>query len=178
MTKQEKLENLLKGYVQSYDITRPYEIGGKSFDAYAFLDVTNSQYVISKKVEMWRALCYEHVFFSVCDELTVERIGEFASLLDETMEPELVRRGEKYPPKDHMYTFLTLVLICDEVGAEARDAVKKFKYGKNYLFRFRGYCEAKILVFQQNGEEIFGNASARDLVKGYKKRNRKRRVRK
>ena len=63
MKHNELFEKLLNTYKESYDIYTGYRVGDLEYDAYAFLDVTSSRYVLMKKAELWRADCYEHVFF-------------------------------------------------------------------------------------------------------------------
>ena len=44
-----------------------------------------------------------------------------------------------------------------------------FRYFKNYLASIRGYSEARLLVFDLEAGEIFGNRAAKEMVKGYRK---------
>lgn len=63
MTAQELLDKLLDSYRQSFDITRPFQVDGHAYDAYAAFNVTSAKYVLVKTAELWRADCYEHTFF-------------------------------------------------------------------------------------------------------------------
>ena len=86
------------------------------------------------------------------------------------MEPQLVRSGAKYPPPNHMYTFLTAIFISEgRVSPEVKKEVQRFRYFKNYLASIRGYSEARLLVFDLEAGEIFGNRAAKEMVKGYRK---------
>lgn len=170
MTKEELLERLLHSYEQSFDIERPYELDGEEYDAFAAFNVVSAKYVLSKKAELWRAQCYEYVFFQVADTVTVPQLEAFARQIENTIEPKMVRHGEKLPPENHMYSFITGIFICDhEVSEEVRKWLHKYKYMKNYRFTIRGYCDARVAVFDLESRKIFGNAAARDIVKGYKK---------
>ncbi|MDD3361094.1 MAG: hypothetical protein PHW34_05405 [Hespellia sp.] len=170
MTGQDFLEKLLNSYQSAFDIERSFDINGDMYDAYASFNVSSARYVLMKKAELWRANCYEHTFFSCKEVLTAEDFIRFKKEITKYVEPKLVRSGEKYTQKDHMYTYITGIFIVEEgISGEEKKAAKKFRFFKNYLFGIRGYCEARILIFDMKNKKVFGNPAARDLVKGYKK---------
>lgn len=166
------LAKLLCSYQDHFDIEKPYRMHDDIFDAYAGFSVTNSKYVLVKKAELWRADCHEHVFFQIKDRLNEEILDSFRSQIQDYIEPQLVRNGGRWPAKDHMYTYLTGIFICrEEISPSTIKALKKFRYEKNYLWTFRGYCQARILVFDLKNRRILGNTAAKQLIKGYKKAN-------
>lgn len=169
MTGDYLLNTLLESFESSYDVERTCDINGDIYEAYARFCAQSSKYVLVKKAQLWRAECFEHVFFREKDLLTREDIEKFHRQIIDYIEPQLVRGGKPCPQKDHMYTFMTGIFICEDgVSPEAERAVKKFKFFKNYRFSIRGYSEARILVFDLKNERIFGNPAAKQLVKGYK----------
>ena len=86
------------------------------------------------------------------------------------MEPVLVRKGEKYPEKDHMYTYLTFVLLCGNAPDEdVQKAVRRFRYDRGYLFSVRGHAEARLVLADLAGQQVFTNAAGRSLKKMYEK---------
>ena len=170
MTGVKLLEKLLDSYQSSYDIDRAYDVDGDIYDAHASFNVTSAKYVLIKKAELWRANCFEHVFFRVLEELTVQDIERFSRQIVTYIEPTLVRGGKKCPEKDHMYTYMTGVFIAGHgVSDQVKKMVKSFGYVKNYRFAIRGYSEARLLVFDLENHKVFGNRAAKDLVKGYTK---------
>lgn len=170
MTGEELMGKLLRSYQQSFDIQRPYTVMEYPYDAYGAFDVTSAKYVLSKKAELWRAQCYEHAFFKHMDGLREEDLQRFYKQIVEYIEPGMVCHGEKCPPENHMYTYITGIFICDKgVPEVVKERIKKFKFMKNYRFTLRGYCDARLLVFDMEEKKIYGNKAARDLVKGYKK---------
>jgi hypothetical protein len=56
MTGQELFEKLLESYRSAFDITRPFDVNGDIYDAYAAFNVTSAKYVLVKKAELWRAV--------------------------------------------------------------------------------------------------------------------------
>ena len=63
MTGEELLQTLLESFQASYDVERTCDINGDIYDAYASFNVASAKYVLMKKAELWRAECFEHVFF-------------------------------------------------------------------------------------------------------------------
>ena len=170
MTGAKLLEKLLYSFEGSYDIERNCDVGGYIYDAYASFNATSSKYVLIKKAELWRADCFEHVLFSVEDRFTEAHIEGLRKAIEEYVEPFLVRGGKRWPEKNHMYTYMTAIYICEnQVEGAVKKAIRSFRYVKNYKFSIRGYSEARILVFDMKKGEIFGNSAAKELVKGYKK---------
>lgn len=163
------LKKLLKFYSNSFDITENYRIGDVEYDAYGYCNITNFKYVLVKKAELWRALCFEHVFFRSVKTLTEGDIEEFCIQTADFIEPELVRKGEKCTPKDHMYSYITGIFICEDgLTSEAARKIRKAKFFKNYMFTVRGYCELRLVAVDMKNGVVIGNTAAKDLVKDYK----------
>ena len=166
----ELLDKLLESYAECYDVQKNYPVQDSIYDAYAKFNVTSAKYVLMKKAELWRVNCFEHTFFSVVSPLQIEDLQNFRKQITDYMEPQLVRGGAKYPPPNHMYTFLTGIFISESrISPEVKREIKRFRYFKNYLAAIRGYSEARLLVFDLETGEILGNHAAKEMVKGYRK---------
>ncbi len=170
MTGQEFLEKVLASYQEAFDITRPFDVNGHIYDAYAAFNVTSAKYVLVEKAELWRANCYEHTFFLCCQSFDKEILNRFGGEITEYIEPQIVRQGQNCMEKDHMYTFITGIFFSEEgISEEMRKEIRRFRFFKNYRFGIRGYCEARILVFDMKNKKVAGNRAARELIKGYRK---------
>lgn len=168
MTNQHLLTTLLRGYQNNFDIINPYSLNDQIFDAYAFCDITNVKYVLVKRAELWRANCYEHVFFRLFSTFTTSDMKEMLSCIKEYIEPGVIRKGEPVMPANHMYSYITFIGISQgEVSQEAIRAIKKSGYYKNYRFSLRGYCQARILVFDLAKKKIYSNSQAKELSKNF-----------
>lgn len=170
MTGQEFLEKLLESYQSAFDITRPFDVKGDTYDAYAAFNVTSAKYVLVKKAELWRANCYEHALFSCRETLSRQDLERFKAEIIDYIEPELVRAGKNCMEKDHMYTYITGIFLCEQgISEEVEKEIRKFQFFKNYRLGIRGYAEARLLVFDMKKHKVLGNRAARELIKGYKK---------
>lgn len=170
MTGQEFLEKVLASYQEAFDITRPFDVNGNLYDAYAAFNVTSAKYVLVESAELWRANCYEHTFFSCCQSFGREALNRFGREIVEYIEPQIVRQGRGCMEKDHMYTFITGIFFSEEgICEEMIKEIRKFKFFKNYRLGIRGYSEARLLVFDMKNRKVAGNRAARALIKGYRK---------
>ena len=80
----------------------------------------------------------------------------------------MARGGEKYPPKDHMCSFLTYVIISEnEVTKDAIKAIKRLSFDKGYMFNFRGHCQAHLVVVDMATEKVYTNRAGAQLRKIY-----------
>lgn len=164
------LDAILKVLAASHDITRDFEAEGRVWPAYARYDLCSEKYVLSRKASLWRAREYEHVLFARLGRCAAKDVEELERVVTDYMEPVLVRDGKDVPEKDHMRSFLTLVLICE--GAVSEDAVrrvKKYRFDKGYRFSFRGFAQGRIILTDLPGRCVTVSPGAKDVRKYYQK---------
>ena len=70
MNGQEIRDRLLHSYERSYDIVKPSEVNGHTYDACASYHESGAKYVLSKKAELWRISCHEHAYFKAVEGST------------------------------------------------------------------------------------------------------------
>ena len=136
MNGQEIRDRLLHSYERSYDIVKPSEVNGHTYDACASYHESGAKYVLSKKAELWRISCHEHAYFKAVEELNDQDVETFLTDLTEWIEPKVVREGKEVPDTDHMYTLVTGI-FCGQTGCgQRKEENPKYKYYKNYRFSF------------------------------------------
>ena len=156
----ERLLDLLSG---SYDITRPAMIAGRNADALARLIALNSKYVLDRKHTLWEANAFEYAAILRTGALTAAEAADWFRHMTVSAEAELVHPEGKYPPEGHMYSYLTVILLCDRVTPEAAEAVRRMRFTKNYLFSLRGWAEGRILAVDCGTGESFCNRKGQEL---------------
>lgn len=162
MTNSEYLDRLLLRYAGTFDIYRSYRIRGKEYPAYGYFFSCVEKYVLAREANLWSAKSYEHVLFIKTEKLSEREIEEAREIMDTYMEPELVRKGEKTPGKNHMYSFLTIVFLSNETpDKKVLSKAKHFKYEKGYRFNFEGYSQGHMVVACMDSEEVICNFVAR-----------------
>ena len=89
MNGQEIRDRLLHSYERSYDIVKPSEVNGHTYDACASYHESGAKYVLSKKAELWRISCHEHAYFKAVEELNDQDVETFLTDLTEWIEPKV-----------------------------------------------------------------------------------------
>lgn len=169
MNKDAFLTRVLDSFAGSYDIERDAQVVSRRVDAKATFRALNSKYVLSKKHVLWQANAFEHVLFVKTDSLTQELVQDWLTFLTVEAEEPLVHPGLPCPPEGHMYTYLTLVFICDTASEDALRAVRRAKFTKNYRFSLRGWATARVAAVALDAGRVEANAAGKDLGKHFKK---------
>ena len=163
------LDRLLAKFGSSFDIYIPYKIKGIEYPAYAYHYTHQEKYVLVKEANMWSADSYEYVLFvetEVIDEAVIEKAKD---IIENYFEPELVRKGEKYPAKNHMYSYLTVVIIGDHYSdSKLASKVKRYHFDKGYQFSIRGYSAGRMVAVTMDDEKVTTNGAASKSKKVFK----------
>jgi hypothetical protein len=163
------LDRLLSKFGSSFDIYIPYKIKGIEYPAYAYHYTHQEKYVLVKEANMWSADSYEYVLFvetEVIDEAVIEKAKD---IIENYFEPELVRKGEKYPAKNHMYSYLTVVIIGNHYSdSKLASKVKRYHFDKGYMFSIRGYSAGRMIAVTMDDEKVTTNGAASKSKKVFK----------
>ena len=125
MTKQERLEKLLNAYSYHYNIFHDVAVEGGSFPAAAFFFLRDENYLLSRRHVLSAVENYEYVYFYITDNLTASEIqGQIDLSLNAGM-------SNIKPNKEHMSSFVTLVVIADTIEPDAKTKIKKMRMHKN-----------------------------------------------
>lgn len=170
MNAENYLDRLLAEYSGTFDIYKDYTIGGQTFAAYGFFFSDQEKFVVSQKANLWSVHSYEHVLFVKTEQADLQLIGNLKRIIKEHMEPELVCHGNKYPEKDHMYSFLTAIILSEKAPpAEVIEAVQKYKYERSFLFTIRGTTQGHMVLVDLENERVYTNKVSRKLKPVYEK---------
>lgn len=168
MTEHSYLLELLKTYRESYDLTTPYTCGELQFAAYGHFYTCQEKYILIREIKMWESNGFDHVFFLEVDTVTNKTIADMNRIIREYAEPELVRCGRKYPSENHMYSDITYVILSKgKIKQPVIKTIKKYRFGKNYLFTLRGWCDARVIAVDLAENRVYGNSRARKLIPFY-----------
>ena len=163
------LDRLLAKFGSSFDVYMPYQIHGVKYPAFASHHTHQEKYVLVKEANLWSADSYEYVLFmdaEVIDEATIKRAKD---IIEDYFEPELVRKGEKYPAKDHMYSYLTVVIIGNHYSdGKLASKVKRYHFDKGYQFSIRGYSAGRMIAVTMDDEKVITNSAASKSKKVFK----------
>lgn len=170
MNTAEYLDRLLAKYSSAFDIYQPYVIHGKEYPAYGYFFSHTEKYVLVREANMWSSDSYEHILFIETDEVTETLLKEAFDIVKDYMEPVLVRKGEKVPPSNHMYSYLTIAILSEKsVPGPMRKAIRKFRFEKSYQFSLRGFSQAHIVCASMENEAVYTNFVGRGSKKVFRK---------
>ena len=169
LTADTYLDRLLVRYAGTFDLYTPYQIGGKTFPAYGYFYSHVEKFVLTRNANMWSSDSYEHILFVAMDEVTASDVSEMKTILLEEVEPKLVLKGEELPPPNHMYSYMSVILISDKrPSKETVKAVKKLSYDKGYMMNMRGFSQAQMCLVSIEEEKIYHNFAAHGKKKTLK----------
>ena len=163
MTQQERLEKLLNAYSHHYDIARDVTVEGGTFPATAFFFLRDENYLISKKHVLSAVENHEYVYFYLTEHLTVEELQKQIDL------SKKAGMGHIKPSKEHMSSFVTLVILADTIDPEAKTLIKKTRFRKNYRLALHGWMEYHIAAMEISTQSFLSNPAgkeARKLLEG------------
>lgn len=162
------LDRVLNQYKTNFDIKRDCLMLNEKISAYAYFSASNEKFLLVKEVQLWETKGFEHVIFieeSIFEENVYKKVE---TLVKEYIEPILIRAGQKYPEKNHMYSLITVVVISNKIDENIITKIKEFKFEKNYLFSFRGYASTRLVVIDLKNKNIITNKKGKNLISLYK----------
>ena len=165
------LGRILEKLLPTHDIVRDYPADGQVLPAYARYEAMNEKYVLSRKATLWKAGEYEHVlFFTVPAQGAPDRFTALAQqLITDYMEPVLARGNEKYPPRDHMRTFLTAVIVSEVSPSETLiRRIRKYRFDKGYQFSFRGFSQGRLVFVDLSAGKVYTSPAANDVAEFFR----------
>lgn len=169
MKSAEYLDQILVRYASTFDLYQPYVIHGKEYPAYGYFSSHIEKYVLVREANMWSSDSYEHILFIETEEITEALLEEAYQIIREYMEPVLVRKGEKLPAQNHMYSYLTVAVLSEKaISKQIKKEVRKFRFEKSYQFSLRGFSQGHLICAAMETEEVYSNYTARQSAKIFK----------
>ena len=159
MTRQERLEKLLNAYSHHYDIDRDVTVAGGSYPATAFYYLRDENYLISKKHVLSAVENHEYVYFYLTEHLDVETLQKQIDLSREAGMSHIK------PNKEHMSSFVTLVILADTIDPEAKALIKKTRFRKNFRLALHGWMEYHIAAMEISTNSFLSNPAGKEARK-------------
>ncbi len=159
MTLQERLEKLLHAYSYYFDIERDVQVDGGNFPATATYHFREENYIATKAHVVYATEQHEYVYFYVTDHLTAE---------DAAAQIELSKKvglNAINPHKEHMYSYITLVILADVIDPEAKKLLKKTRFRKNFWLALHGWMEYHIAAMECSTQSFLSNPAGKEARK-------------
>ncbi len=154
-------DQLARSYEAYYDVERIED--GSELAALCHYYKRESQYVGFKSAELWAAESHEYLYLWDVGELTPEKVQKIFDRVLDDGEPRVK------PHSQHMYTYLTAVVLYDSTDAAALAQLKKLKKRREFKLSLHGWMEFRIAAVDVSTVEFTASRSAKcmekDLVK-------------
>ena len=158
-TKQELLETLCAVYSHQYDIDRDGALGGGDFPVTATYYLRDENYLISKKHVLSAVENHEYMYFYLTNHLDAATLRQ---QIDLTLK---VGTARVKPHKDHMSSFVTLVVLADTIDPEAKELIQKTRFHKNFRLALHGWMEYHIAAMECSTTSFLSNPAGKGAKK-------------
>ncbi len=150
---------LLKAFSVHYDIeTRESEYPLRALCAFHSRD---SQYVLVHSVELWAAEHHEYLYLYSVEHLDLKTLEQIWQQLLSDGTPRVK------PHAQHMYTYLTAIVLYDSADAEALSALKKLKQRREFKLSLHGWMESRIAAVDVSTAALTTNRAAKVLTRDF-----------
>ena len=157
--KQAMLEKLLSAYSHQYDIDRDVSVEGTTFPATATFFLRDENYLVSKKHVLSAVENYDYTYFYLTGHLDAETLR---SQIELTKKAGAARIK---PNKDHMSSFISLVILADSIDDEAKKLIKKTRFHKYFRLALHGWMEYHIAAMECSTNSFLSNPAGKGAKK-------------
>jgi len=159
MTRQACLEKLLNAYSHHYDIERDFAIDEETFPAKATYFLRDENYLIDKKHVLSAVENHGHTYFYLTEHLDAAALQQ---QIDLTMKDGTARVK---PHKEHMSTFVSLVILADTIDEEAKTLINQMRFRKYFRLALHGWMEYHIAAMEISTNSFFSNPAGKEAKK-------------
>lgn len=156
---QTVLDNLILQYEGYFNIEQPYTYGNRVILAYAHFVQRMEKYVLVQRAKLYATESFEHVFIVHASNLS-EEVWEAEKTFIINAESDYVA-----PHSEHMYSYMTLILLCDHIDEAVKHKIKRLRYTKNYHMALHGYSTVRVAALDISNDMIITNAQGKELRK-------------
>lgn len=153
------LETLLNAYSHQYDITRDVTVEGGFFPAAAHFFLRDEHYLVRRDKQFYATEQHDYTYFYVTGRLDAAGAG---ALLDLALKTGL---SAVKPHKEHMSSYVTLVILADTIDPEAKKLIKRTRFHKNFRLALHGWMEYHIAAMECSTRSFLSNPAGRGARK-------------
>lgn len=155
----ERLDKLLNAYSHHYDVRRETEVEGGSFPASAEFYLRDENRLLTKEHIYYAVEQHEYVYFFLSEHL------DQATLQKQIELSQRAGLARVRPHKEHMCSYVTLVILADTIDPQAAALLKKTRLRKNYRFTLYGWMEYRIAAVDFSTGRFYSNSAGREVRK-------------
>lgn len=156
MTLQERLDKLLDAYAYHYDVERDVTVDGGWFPATAEFFLRDENRLLTKEHIYYAMEQHEYVYFYVTEHLDAATLREQIAL------SQRVGLARVRPHKEHMCSFVALVILADTIDPEAKAILKKTRLRKTFRLMLHGWMEYRIAAMECSTVSFLSNPAGKE----------------
>lgn len=153
------LEKLLNAYAHNYDVTRDVQVEGGSFPALAHFFLRDEHYLVRRDKQFYATEQHDYTYFYSTAHLDA---ATAKAQLDLALKAGL---AEIKPHKEHMSSYVTLVILADTIDPEAKKLLKRTRFHKNFRLALHGWMEYHIAAMECSTVSFLSNPAGRGARK-------------
>lgn len=161
MTQDEYAENLQKKFERHFKIEKDISLFGELIDVHAKFSNISGRTFITKNDVVDRCENYEYCYIKKFDTITEEKTIAFGQFLKKIADEYID------PGKDHMSTYVTGIIISNNIDDYVKKTIEKYSYSKAYSFYLRGWCDVRLICIGLNNNVVVTNKAAKRVQKVY-----------
>ena len=159
MTLQERLEKLLSAYSHHYNVTRDVEVEGGSFPAAAEFFLRDENRLLTKEHTFYALEQHEYAYFYVTEHLDANTLRRQIAL------SQRAGLARVRPHKEHMFSYVTLVILADTIDPEAKALLKRTRLRRSFRLMLHGWMEYHIAAMECSTVSFLSNPAGREARK-------------
>jgi len=156
--RMEVVDRLLAAHEAWFDVERDHRFAGRVFSGYAEFHSSASQYVLVKRAKLWEASSHEYLFFWPADYLDEAELNDLLHF----MTHEALAKVQL--TSDHMSSYLSLVVVADEVDDIVPRLVSRARFRKNFALGLKGWADMRVAVVDLSARRVWANTQGKPLV--------------
>ena len=111
-----------------------------------------------------------HLFFINSDSLDEEQLKDLVKFTIEQIEPHFVRNDNKLPCKNHMYSYISFIIITrNKPDDNVKLMIEKTNIVKKYMFGARGYSNIRLVCVTPSQFSVISNRYGKEISDYLKK---------
>ena len=159
MTPQACFEKLLNAYSHNYDVTRDVPSENGTWPAMAHYFLRDEHYLVRRDKQFYATEQHDYTYFYLTDRLDAAQARELTARALETGLAQI------RPHKEHMSSFVTLVVLAGVIDPEAKKVLKKTRFHKNFRLALHGWMEYHIAAMECSTVSFLSNPAGREARK-------------
>lgn len=158
MTQNEIFEKLYASYCNWYNM----ELCGEEktpLSASGIFNSTDISYLLIEKAKMWSTNSNDYLFIFRLDRLTADDFSRLTAMAKEMGEKHIV------PDKNHKSSYVTALFICESADKDAIEALRKYRFRKDFAFGFKGWEEVHTALVTADDGSVCSNRDGLNTAK-------------